>query len=91
MPKVIVITDTGGRVLGSVRADQIETESGTLQGVDLGLAPARSTGTDRAAGGPAVEVQYHEIELSEDLLGSPAEDLHAELARRVGSGPAAGG
>jgi len=90
MPKVIVITDTGGRVLGSVRADPIETESGTLQGENLGFQ-ARPTGTDRAAGGPAAEVQYHEIELSEDLLGSPAEDLHAELARRVGSGPAAGG
>ena len=31
MPKVFVITDSEGRILGSVRGDPVETESGTIQ------------------------------------------------------------
>jgi hypothetical protein len=66
MAKVIVITDSEGGVLGSVRGDLIETNSGTIQFQPLP--------------GPH---KYHEIDLSEDIMRMPAEELHREFERRL--------
>ena len=74
MPKVAVITDAEGRVLGSVRADPIETDSGTIQ--FQSRPPA-----DLADLRGEAQTTSLELELPEDF--SPIEELHRELARRI--------
>jgi hypothetical protein len=80
MPKVLVIKDSEGRVIGSVRADPIETESGTLQ---FEAPSARAEGgPTQIQGQPVPELQYQERDVSEDLLAGPPEELHRELEGR---------
>jgi hypothetical protein len=77
MPKIAVITNSEGQVLGSVRADAIETESGTIQF------------QSRAPAGAEGGVRSQEVELPEDF--DALEVLHKELARRAKSGSAKAG
>ena len=82
MPKLIVITDAEGRILGSVRADPIETEAGTVQF----QVPARADMRPGQAQADAIdEMKYHELEVPEQLLGGSVEELHKELRQRIES------
>jgi hypothetical protein len=71
MPKVAVITNAEGRVLGSVRTDQIETETGTIQF------------QSRPPAGAETQTTSLELELPEDF--NPIDELHKELERRATS------
>jgi hypothetical protein len=74
MAKVVVITDSEGHVVGSIRADPIETEDGTLQFQTPNRTIQSPEGT---------ELRYHEIDVPEHLLDNPPESLHRELGQRV--------
>jgi hypothetical protein len=88
-PMILVLTDSEGRVLASARADPVEIAGETIQIVAIGTDRRAAPGTAALVEErPSVEAQSHEIEVSEDLLGGPVEDLHAALERRVRSGPA---
>jgi len=76
MAKLRVLTDSEGNVLGTVRTDPIETDSGTIQ--SEGRPPAESR--DVAA------IDYRDLEVPDDLLERSPENLHMELRRRVQSG-----
>lgn len=67
MPKLTVITDASGMVIGTVRSDPIQTSDGTLQ--------FRAPVTDKHA--------YHEIDVTDELLTLAADQLHAEVANRI--------
>jgi len=70
-----------GRGCGSVRADPIETESGTLQ---FEMPPDRTeAGLTQVQGSRVAEIRYHELDVPEDLLAGSLEDLLRELERRV--------
>lgn len=81
MPKLIVYTNVQGRVLGAVRCDPIETESGTLQAQ---VPPRETAGSGVRSQETALEeVLYHEIEVPEDFFDFRPEDVQQELERRV--------
>ena len=81
MPKVVVITDSEGRIVGSVRADPIETENGTLQ---FQMPTGKSAGgTARIQGPQGGELTYQELDVPDELLDSTPDDLHRELALRI--------
>jgi hypothetical protein len=67
MPKLNVITNREGRILGSVRSDPIETEIGTVQ-------------FQRR---PTPEVKYYELDVTEELLHQPAERVHEYLLKEL--------
>lgn len=69
MPKLIVITDTQGKVLGTVRSDPIQvTESGdTIQ-----FDPVERD-----------EYKYREVEVADDLMKQSVERLHEEMAKKL--------
>lgn len=67
MAKIIVITDTQGNILGSVRSDPIEAD-----GVMVQFQPV-----------PDSRVEYHELDVSDSFLDGPVERLHAECGQRL--------
>jgi hypothetical protein len=69
MANVYAITDAGGRLLGFVRADLIQTESGTIQSKPL----------------PRAGLEYHELDVPDQLIEGPVEELHKELQLRLSS------
>jgi hypothetical protein len=70
MPKLTVITDTQGTVLGTVRSDPIQLEEAEES---IQFTPVQSD-----------EYRYHEIEVSDDLMQGSPEQIHAEVASRLG-------
>jgi DNA gyrase inhibitor GyrI len=69
MPKLIAITDTQGKVLGTVRSDSIQVaESGD------------SIQFDPIEGG---EYKYREVEVADDLMEQSVERLHEEVAKKL--------
>jgi hypothetical protein len=71
MPKVAVIRNAEGRVIGSVRTDPIETDSGRIQS------------ESRPPAGAEAQTTFLELELPEDF--NPIDELHRELERRATS------
>jgi hypothetical protein len=69
MAKVVVITDSKGKVLGSVRGDPITTDSGTIE----------------FRRPPAADVNYHELHVPEDVLTLSAAERHTKLAQLLKS------
>lgn len=83
MAKLIVITDPDGRVVGSIRADPIDTEIGTIQ-----FSPPSQAALRRQSARFATDLTYHELEIpDEEFMARPVEDLHRELERRVSAPP----
>jgi hypothetical protein len=84
MANLIVYVNGEGRVVGAVRADPIQTESGTLQAQvpERALKVARARSPEKAR----VELTFHEIEVPDNLVdGGSLEDLNREVERRVAS------
>jgi hypothetical protein len=67
MPKLTVITDINGKVMGTVRSDPVQTDQGELQ--------FRVPRSDRHA--------YQEIEVPDELLSSEPDQLHARVAELI--------
>jgi hypothetical protein len=67
MPKLTVLTDSSGKVIGTVRSDPVQTRQGTLQF----HAPV----TDKHT--------FHEIEVTAKLLELAPDELHAEVANHI--------
>lgn len=67
MAKLTVVTDRGGNVVGTVRSDPVQTSEGQLQFA----APTSDTHT------------YLEIEVSDELLSSRVDELHAVAAELI--------
>ena len=68
MPKLAVITDLEGNILGTVRADPVKIGGG----VTVQFHPS-----------PSDKQKYHDVEVPESLLRKSAEDLHKELASKL--------
>lgn len=84
MPTMMVITDSAGRVVASIRTDPVETEAGTIQ---LGL-PGNGRPLPSALSGSATQqdrgpYRYQEVTLDEKVLQGSVEDLHAHLQQRL--------
>ena len=69
MAKLTVVTDRGGNVVGTVRSDPVQTSEGELQFA----APTSDTHA------------YQEIEVSDELLSSEVDQLHAVVAELIRS------
>lgn len=67
MAKLVVITDLEDRVLGSVRADPIKTDQGTLVFQKL----------------EDPNVKYHDLDVADDVLEHPPERLLAHLGEEL--------
>lgn len=67
MAKLTVVTDRGGNVVGTVRSDPVQTDDGEIQFA----APTSDTHT------------YQEIEVSDELLSSGVDELHAVAAELI--------
>jgi hypothetical protein len=82
MARFIVVIDKSGQIVGAVRADPIETESGTIQAQIPTSAPLKARGS-------ANEFRYREVEVSDDLVADsrlPVDDFHRHLERIIASG-----
>jgi hypothetical protein len=69
MARVIAITDEAGKLLGAVRTNPIKTDQGTLRFVQTKHAKHIQ--------------QYHELDVSDQLLTGSVDDLHDELQSKV--------
>ena len=69
MPKLIVITDTQGKVLGTVRSGPIQV---TGSGGAIQFDPIKSD-----------EYRYREVEVADDLMEQPVERLHEEVKKKL--------
>jgi hypothetical protein len=75
MAKLFAVTDKEGNVLGTLRADAVQTEEGdTIQVAPDLVSPEISD-----------KYQYVEVEVSEELLRAAPEDLHKEVALKIES------
>lgn len=69
MTKLIAITDTSGKVVGTVPAEVVRSEGVTIQ--------ARPHPKERK------NYQYLEVEVADELARSSPEDLHKALNERM--------
>jgi hypothetical protein len=67
MPKIIVITDERLVVLGTVRADPVPVDGGTVQFVPY----------------PNDKHLHHELDVNEEWLRRPVDELHRHVAGRL--------
>lgn len=67
MPNITVITDNNDNVLGTVRSGPVETEQGMLQ--------FRAPVSDKHV--------FHEVNVTDQLLSSAPDQLHAEVAKLI--------
>jgi hypothetical protein len=84
MAKMIVITNASGNVVGSVRADPVETDIGIIQAQIPGRAapsPAYRQDDQRA------DFIYHEVDVPDELMGGSVENLHTALKQRISPEP----
>ncbi len=67
MPKLTVVTDREGNVVGTVRSAPVQTDQGELRF----SAPKSDTHS------------YQEVEVTDELLSSAPDQLHARVAELI--------
>jgi hypothetical protein len=83
MARVIVITDKEGRVVGSVRADPFETENGLIQARVPSTIESTPSAMETSATRAGGDFRYQEVEIADEYLERPVEELHNELGHML--------
>jgi hypothetical protein len=79
MAMFVVYVNKSGEIIGSVRADPIETEDGTTIQAQIPTVIKSSKRVQRQ------EFQYYTVEVPDDFIDRPVEEFHDELKRRMSS------